>query len=110
MSAYLDRLCRALTDRDAAAIRTLLDEPSAASLPAAVRAEAAALAEQPSNSARAPLQAFVFAHRMAQLMVAAGAHGPTPDAPPMPRDHRIDERHEVARPAPSARARRATAA
>jgi hypothetical protein len=68
--SYLDRLCRALAARDPGAIRALLADPMAGTLPAAVRAEAEALARDPLREARAPLQAFVFAHRMAQLMAA----------------------------------------
>lgn len=68
MLSYLDRLCRALAARDPGAIRALLADPMAGTLPAAVRAEAEALARDPLREARAPLQAFVFAHRMAQLM------------------------------------------
>ncbi len=110
MSRYLDRLCRALTERDAATIRALLDDPLAVSLPAVVRAEAAALAAQPANAARAPLQAFVFAHRMAQLMAAAGQPRPTPATQPMPANQPADERHETPRPSSGHRTRRATAA
>ena len=108
MSRYLDSLCHALTDRDAAAIRHLLGDPLAASLPAAVRLEAAALAEEPQNSARAPLQAFVFAHRMAQLMAPPGVREPS--TAPAPRDLRVDERQDAARPATNRRTQRATAA
>jgi hypothetical protein len=108
MSHYLDRLCGALTARDAAAIRQLLGDPLAASLPVTVRAEAAALAEHPDNPARAPLQAFVFAHRMAQLMAATGR--PEPTTAQAPRDARVEERHEAARPPVERRTRRATAA
>ena len=75
MLSFLDRLCRALTDRDAATIRQLLAHPMAATLPPAVRAEAAALADRPLNPARAPLHAFVFAHRMAQLMATVRRQG-----------------------------------
>lgn len=70
MLSYLDRLCRALAARDPGAIRALLADPMAGTLPVAVRAEAEALARDPLREARAPLQAFVFAHRMAQLMAA----------------------------------------
>ena len=108
MSRYLDSLCRALTDRDAATIRHLLGDPLAATLPAAVRTEAASLAERPDNPARAPLQAFVFAHRMAQLMAPPGAREPT--TAPLPRDRRVDDRQDASRPATDRRTQRATAA
>ena len=68
MLSFLDCLCRALVNRDAAMIVALLADPRAAELPAPVRDEAAAVAADPDRTARAPLQAFVFAHRMAQLL------------------------------------------
>ena len=70
MLGFLDSLCMALTHRDAVAIAQLLAHPMAATLPPAVRAEALALAADPANTARTPLHAFVFAHRMAHLMAA----------------------------------------
>ena len=110
MSHYLDHLCRALTERDAATIRALLDDPLSASLPAIVRSEASALAAQPGNAARAPLQAFVFAHRMAQLMAGTVQPGPSPATTPTPRDLHADDRHDAPRSTSGHRARRATAA
>lgn len=84
MLSFLDSLCMALTNRDAAAITQLLAHPLAATLPPAVRTEAAALAADPSNGTRTPLHAFVFAHRMAQLMAAVGT--PPGQAAPAPRE------------------------
>ncbi len=109
MHAYLDRLCRALTERDAVAIRELLSEPMADTLPVSVRAEATAFAAHPARDARAPLQAFVFAHRMAQLMAATGRPAPTSAPTPRPRS---DEPLDAARPVHAAPrpTRRATAA
>ncbi len=92
MLSFLDSLCLALTNRDAAAIAQLLAHPMAATLPSAVRTEAAALAADPSNIARTPLHAFVFAHRMAQLMAAVGTPRGTPAPAPResPRDATTD--------------------
>lgn len=94
--SYLDSLCQALTARDPEAIRQLLDHPMAETLPASVREEAAALAAQPANATRAPLQAFVFAHAMAQLMAAPSRGASTgreatrqPTSPVAPRHDKL---------------------
>lgn len=94
MLGFLDSLCMALTHRDAVAIAQLLAHPMAATLPPAVRAEALALAADPANTARTPLHAFVFAHRMAHLMAAVRT--PPGRAAPPPRELAPPRAHAVA--------------
>ena len=63
----LDALYRAITARDETRVWDLLDDPRASHLPAPIREEAVALAREPRNSFRAPLQLLRFHHMVVQL-------------------------------------------
>lgn len=64
----VERLHDAITSRDEATVRALLDMASASSVPRDVREEALVLVGLPTTSLRAPMQLLQFHHRLTQLM------------------------------------------
>lgn len=67
--AYLADLYEAIQDRNELRVHLLLRAPVAGSIPVGVRDEALALVRLPMSSTRAPMQLFMFMHRMEQLIL-----------------------------------------
>jgi hypothetical protein len=79
MLAFLDSFCQALSAHDPDRIRRQLRHPLARALPAAVRAEALAIARAGRGGRAAPVRAFRFYFQTLQLL----ATSETTDASPM---------------------------
>jgi hypothetical protein len=91
MLRYLDLLCVALVDRDARAIRRLLDHPLARALPRRAREEALAMLRAGPASFLAPVHTLHFYHQTAHLL-GAGRDPAARPARSLPRRRRPPSR------------------
>ena len=90
MLAFLEALCRALSDRDATTIRRLLDHPLAHALPRAVTDEANGILSGTVRDFVAPVHALRFYHQTAHLLGAFAGHTPRRSVAPAPVSGRND--------------------
>lgn len=81
MLAYLDALLEALSRRDAAVIRRLLEHPLARILPADAREEAEVFALGSCDAVAAPLRVMRLRHQTCELLRDAPAMADVPEQP-----------------------------
>lgn len=67
VAPYLEELYEAMRQRDGARVRDLLARARASWIPRAVREEALAIVQLPPRGHRAPVELFLYLHRVGQL-------------------------------------------